>query len=494
MKIRLFLFLPAILFLFPLSVCCQFAEKVVFNSKDSSNDYYLAVPPISGNILGVQVLISSFSTPENILSESGLPNVAYGNDLLTIIASMGTSLWADSTAVERINHIMVNAAKKFSADTSGFALGGLGYAGNIALRYTEMCYEKASLFPVLPKVVFAVNTPVDLLALANWCEEEIAKNYYSGDVGDAKYILGALSNAFGKYSDHAERYIEMSPFYKNAKSPGNEKYLKYPAVRLYYDTDISWQLKNRRNSYYDTYIPDGSELVKRLLLMGNPDADFISSKQPGMRINGQRSPYAWSVIDEIECIQWIKQSLKIFNPQTYSPVYLLPVPTSWSVERFALPPDFAKQISYKGVEDLRFFPGWGDPKSEDHWSYAFLWWLSGNIEPDESSLQNDLKNYYSGLIARNIGPRKIPAEKQFPVIVKIHRIKSATGDLMTFNGTVDMLNYITQTPMTLNLIVHKKDCSDKSHSFLFFEVSPKPYDHSNWEKMNKLYADFSCTK
>ncbi len=76
---------------------------------------------------------------------------------------MGTGLWADSVSVERINHILTHVARQFPVDTAKFALGGLGYAGNIALRYTELCYEKPGQFPVLPKAVFAINCPVDLL-------------------------------------------------------------------------------------------------------------------------------------------------------------------------------------------------------------------------------------------------------------------------------------------------------------------------------------------
>ena len=62
------------------------------------------------------------------------------------------------------------------------------------------------------------------------------------------------------------RYLH---FIQDGQLPGNEQFLSKVAVRLYYDTDIEWELKNRRNSYYDTYIPDGSEMVKRLLLEGN---------------------------------------------------------------------------------------------------------------------------------------------------------------------------------------------------------------------------------
>ncbi|HXB30550.1 MAG TPA: hypothetical protein VNW49_12060, partial [Puia sp.] len=149
----------------PYSGNSQNTEKIIFNSNDSANDYYLAIRPLSGNIKGAQVLLASFMSPEFILSESKLQNVAYGNDLLTVVASMGPELSADSTSVNRINAILKNVTRHYSVDTSGFAIGALGYTGNIILRYTEMCYENPGLFPLLPKAVFAINCPVDLPAL-----------------------------------------------------------------------------------------------------------------------------------------------------------------------------------------------------------------------------------------------------------------------------------------------------------------------------------------
>jgi len=483
-----------VLFFIPRTTLCQFSEKIVFNSKDSANDYYLAVRPLSGNIHGVQVLLTSFNPPEFVLSESKLPNIAYGNDILTIIASLNQSFCADSSSVDRINQILHHVITHYSADTSGFALGGFMYAGNTALRYTELCYENPSRFPLLPKAVFAINCPVDLTGLARWCEAEIKKDYYVGDVGDAKFILDALTKKYGSYTENAEKYIQLSPFSRDRQSPGNEQFLKQVAVRLYFDTDIEWQLQNRRNSYYDTYMPDASEMIKRMLLSGNTEAEFVSSRQPGIKSTGVRSPYAWSVVDEVDCIQWIKKELKIFNPLTYSPVYLLPVPAGWQVERFALPPDFAKKIAYKGVEELRFFPGWGDPKSEEHWSYSFLWSLDGRPDMDAQTIKNNLTILYSGLLGRNVEPRKIPKEKLFPVEVNIQAVKTAAGDLKTFAGTVHMLNYIKQEPMILNLKIHFKDCPDKEHSILVFEVSPKSADHPNWQKLDQLNTDFKCTK
>jgi hypothetical protein len=487
-------FCVLVISILPYSSNSQNTEKIIFNSSDSADDYYLAIPPLSGNIQGVQVLLASFMPPEFILSESKLQNVAYGNDLLTIIASMGQGLSADSSSVSRISIILKNVINHFSSDTSRFAIGALGYTGNIALRYTEMCYENPKQFPILPKAVFAMNCPVDLPGLVHWCENEIKKNYFSGNVGDGKYILDALEKKYGSYAEHHEKYIQVSPFYKDGQLPGNEKFLSKVAVRLYYDTDIEWELKNRRNSYYDTYIPDGSELIKRLLLEGNENAEFISSKQPGVRSNGMRTPFSWSLPDEVDCIQWIKHKLKIFDPQTYSPTYLLPVPEGWSVERFSLPPEFAKDINFKGVEDVRFAAGWEDVKSVEYWSYAFLWWTEGIPKVNTATLEKSLKSYYSGLIARNITPRKIPDSKLMPTVVSIHVTKTNAGDLETYSGMISMLDYMTQTPMVLNALIHVKNCPDNNHVFLFFEISPKPLADPVWQKLNKMYSGFECVK
>ena len=492
MKIRLLAILISILIFHPTIGISQNFEKVIFDGNDSTDGYYLAIPPLSGNIQGVQVLFQSFNNLEFTLSETKLHNVAYANDILTIIASLKQGLCADSAAIERINTILKHVVTKFSADTSKFALGGFQYAGNIVLRYTELSYEHSSQFLIHPKAVFAIDCPVDLVSLYHWCEREIKKNYFAGNVNDAKYILDALTKENGTAYNSIEKYIHLSPFYKDAQKGGNEQYLKNVPVRLYYDTDINWELKNRRNSFYDTYIIDGSEMVNRLLLLGNNEAEFITSKQPGMRSSGIRNPHSWSIVDEVECIQWIKQKLNIFDPNTYSPQYHLSFPDGWDVERFPVPIDFAPQIPYKGVEDIRFAPGWGDKNSEEYWSYAFLWWLEINTKVSAAALQENLKAYYSGLVARNISRRNIPADKLVTTVANIKKIKTDTRDLETYSGTINMLDYMTQSPMILNVFIHVKSCPVQNHTALFFEISPKPFSHLIWQKLNQLWTDFDC--
>ena len=172
--------------------------------------------------------------------------------------------------------------------------------------------------------------------------------------------------------------------------------------------------------------------------------------------------------------------------------YKLDVPAGWNVERIPFPIDFAPGINYTGVEDLRFTPGWEDLTSEEHWSYAFLWWLDGRPKIDTDILQENLTQYYSGLIKRNIVQRSIPQIKIVPTVVTIKKTETTTGDSATYSGTVSMLDYIAQKPIILNCLVHVKSCGTQKHTPVFFEISPRPYDHQMWQQLNSLELTFKC--
>jgi hypothetical protein len=491
---RVFVFLIFLTFSFPFLSSAQNSERISFDASDSISGYYLAVQPRSKQIKGIVVLLTSFAAPEDLLHETKLHNVASNNDLLTVFAPMKQKLYADSFAVKRINTILTDIVQRFHADTSKFVLAGYDESGNIALRYTELAYQSPSQFPLLPKAVFGIDTPVDLFWLWHWSEGQIKKNYWPGAVGDANYYLENMTKENGTIYNNEQRYRQLSPFYSESDSMGNEQYLKDIPVRLYYDIDLNWQLQNRRNSFYDTKAPGGSELIKRLLLLGNNRAEFMTARQPGIRSNGTRRPNALSIVDEAECIVWIKRSLDIFDAATWLPPYVLDVPNGWDIERFSLPAEFAPQMNLKGVEELRFPPGWGDSTSTQYWSYAYLWWLNDKPEINALGLQNNLQALYTGLVGRNIIGRQIPLDKQVLTSVTVKKIKTSAGDMQTFQGQTHMLDYMTQKPIVLNLLIHEKNCSKENRTAIFVEVSPKPFAHSLWNELEKLGQTFRCEK
>jgi hypothetical protein len=181
-----------------------------------------------------------------------------------------------------------------------------------------------------------------------------------------------------------------------------------------------------------------------------------------------------------------------FDHDKFVPSYKLIVPEGWTTEQFGIPIQFAPSIPYAGVEDVRFAPGWGNSTSEDYWSYSYLWFLKGKQDFKLKTIAEHLAAYYTGLIESNIERRKIPKEKVFPVKTTFEKVKTQPGDKSTFKGTVYMLDYMAQQPMTLNCLVHVKVCPGKENTFVFFEVSPRKEDHPIWNTLNGIWTEFQC--
>lgn len=177
------------------------------------------------------------------------------------------------------------------------------------------------------------------------------------------------------------------------------------------------------------------------------------------------------------------------EPATEETPYSLPAPKDWFKEKIPFPIGFAPSIPYKGIEDIRFTPGWAKKTSEEYWSYAFLWYLDGKVKIKASILDSNMKAYYTGLIAAN--GSNIPPGKLIPVTTSFKKIKKNKGDKETYSGTITMLDYMKKEPITLNCKVHLKYCGD-NNTVMFFELSPKPELHPVWVDLDKLWAGFSC--
>jgi hypothetical protein len=484
-------------FLLSMSARGQYMEKVIYDAADSNNAYYLAIPPASHQIRGVLVLFCDFRSPESLLPETRLHNIASAGNLLTVYASLGTSILADSATLLQLNAILRHISTKYSADTANFIIGGFDLAGTIALRFAELACQDPARFVLRPKGVFAAASCVDLTSLYHTSERQIKKNYFPPAVGDARYVLGVLQKECGTPEGQPENYRRLSPFLHTDNGPGNEQYLDKAAVRLYYDTDINWQLSTRRNSLYDTDIPDGTELIDRLLLAGNSKAEFIPAKEPGVRSNGQRSSNAPSIVDETDCIQWIKGLLNILdatNPRAWIPPYKWMQPAGWRSEESYVPGPNSPHFPLKAIEDIRFPPGWGEAGSDEYWAVAYLFWLDAGQKIDAAILQASLTTYYDELIAGAVIRRRltIPPGTIKPVQVTIKKISAEPDDRETYTGTIAMFDYLGQKQMTLNYFVHVKVCLAGGHTALFLEVSPKPFDHAIWGKLKEPKQKFSC--
>ncbi len=183
---------------------------------------------------------------------------------------------------------------------------------------------------------------------------------------------------------------------------------------------------------------------------------------------------------------------QIYDANTWTPPYRLQKPEKWSTEVIAFPIDFAPSIDFKGIEDLRFAPGWGNSKTEEYWSYAYLWWVEGKPVVNENNLKANLQSYYDGLIGRNVLSRKISARKVIPTRATITEERTSEDDVKTFKGTIMMFDYMAEQPITLKCIIHQKKCWQPNRRVLLVEVSPQPFNHAVWKSLEYLNTSFRC--
>jgi len=182
-----------------------------------------------------------------------------------------------------------------------------------------------------------------------------------------------------------------------------------------------------------------------------------------------------------------------FDGVHWNTPYALATPYGWGVERSLIQAAFAPQVPFKGIEDTRYTPGWGNPNSEQYWSYGFLWYLDESPKISEEMIESNLSAYYAGLFNRNIDKQSITARKTLPVKTWVTEIVAENGDLQTYYGAIAMVDYMAQKPISLNCLVHVKSSPEQNKTFLFFEVSPQPLNDKIWKSLDQLWLDFDYT-
>ena len=284
----------------------QNIQRVWINKADTIYGFFTVQKPASDNVKGVLVLLDGFGgNAEYFLNETQIDEMAFKSGWLLVNIPTGNRLYADSSMMSFLNIALKQTLNKYHLSNKKVAIGGLSAGGVIALRYAELCYEKPENYPVLPAAVFSVDAPVDLERLYHSAKEDLSRNPNGAWGEERKVIISMLEKDLGKPDVNKLEWMSVNPFSVKDSAEGNEKFLYRIPYRTYHDVDINWGLKNRQRSIYGTNMPDASELIRRLNLNGNDQAEFIQSTIKGVRSNGQRHPHSWNIVDAPELMRWL---------------------------------------------------------------------------------------------------------------------------------------------------------------------------------------------
>jgi len=145
-----------------------------------------------------------------------------------------------------------------------------------------------------------------------------------------------------------------------------------------------------------------------------------------------------------------------------------PAPQGFRSETLPFPLSFAPDIPYRGVEEIRFAPGFSKPDSPEYFTYSFIWWVRAD---EKIYWVRDLHRYFYGLM-QSVG-KQTPAP--FPTHVELHRVwekegfdhgPAARATITTWDA------FYTKAPLELAMDIYRLPSPDPLYKLYYFEVSP----------------------
>jgi pimeloyl-ACP methyl ester carboxylesterase len=286
------------------------------NSQDPLAGSYRIYEP-TGKPVGLLVLIPGGAATHDEFTAGGsapsiLPQKLATHQMVTIIpAGGGYSQWLEDGWLKHLDAIVAETLTTHQIPADRVVVGGFSGGGTAAVRYAEFCAARRSPAGVRIRGVFAVDAPLDFTRF--WRGETLAihRGAHPSFVGEAKAVLADMRRVLGgSPDDEPARYLQVSPFSAFADGGGQAQLLAGMPVRLYTEPDIDWWMTNRKVDYYSMNAVDAAGLVLQLQLLGNRQAELITTQARGIRKDGVRHPHSWSIVDEPELESWILRQVR----------------------------------------------------------------------------------------------------------------------------------------------------------------------------------------
>ena len=169
-------------------------------------------------------------------------------------------------------------------------------------------------------------------------------------------------------------------------------------------------------------------------------------------------------------------------------------PSGWGRESIVLPPDFAQDMAWKGVEEIRFAPGMFQPQAEDFFSYAFVFRLEANAKTDPVDIQRELLKYYRGLAVTVLRDQEVDLKPgAFKLVLEQPQAGQSRPDrkrgTQRLVATLDWTEpFVTRRRQALRMEADQWMAGE--NRFLFVCVSPQQSEAAIWNTLRRMRDSF----
>ena len=167
----------------------------------------------------------------------------------------------------------------------------------------------------------------------------------------------------------------------------------------------------------------------------------------------------------------------------------------WKGERLELPPGFAPDLGWSGVEHIRFSPGMFEAAAPDFFSYVLVFLLAPGSDVTEVSLERQLLIYYTGLSKAVMGEKR-ETDEAAPFAISLSMAEKplpgpeSAPDATAWSGTLDWVEpFATRKAQQLHLELHVWE--HEGSPVVLSCVSPLvPDDSGPWKALRAIRAKF----
>ncbi len=266
-------------------------------------DYELSKP--SQNIKAVLILLGGYrETATDIKREFNLLNLAKTKGIAILYMNFNQKLCLEQKEKIQLTEQLQDIFKEHHLPYNNICMGGFSSGGNLVLLLAN--HLVATQNKVLPKGLFIVDSPVDLLHLYKLAQKNIERNFSVTAVEEARWLIQLFHQKIGNFTNEVTALEQKSPFVAQTNSIQNISALQGLKIRFYTEPDTNWWKQNRQNEAEDLNAYSIEKLTKALQVnWHNNRVELIKTKNKGYRANGQRHPHSWSIVDQHDLINWL---------------------------------------------------------------------------------------------------------------------------------------------------------------------------------------------
>ena len=276
--------------------CKDYTEKEI----NIDNEIYeLIVPKKHKELL---ILFPGFGgTNESIKTECNIVQKALIENISILILKKNRNFILKKNELKKLAKIVVELIHKNNINDSKVFIGGFSAGGNLGLQLGKYLTKKENYKNNLKGIV-VIDAPIDLEQLYLKYEKSLVEDEF----GNTKYFFNILEKQIGNPKKDFEKYKEYSPYLSTIAYTENVEFENTELI-FYTEPALKYRKKNFKQNFEDS---NGYQIKKlsELLIKKGYKSKYIETENKGYRKNGMRNPHSWSIMNENEIIEWIKNN------------------------------------------------------------------------------------------------------------------------------------------------------------------------------------------